>query len=184
MERQSLLNENGSFRNLECDLVDREGNSITVLQSAEVFKADGVRYGLISSIDVTESRKKEKELMKEHEQFRNLLNSLRDGVVVIIEGETVFVNDSLINMIGYTNSELCMKSFTEFVFPWQRNRVYSIYQRYICGDHRSSMLELELVKKNGSKIPVEVSVSLISFNGEDAMLATIRDITERKYHEM
>jgi PAS domain S-box-containing protein len=120
------------------------------------------------------------ELAQSEARFKYLLDSAPYGVTVNILGKIVYVNKSFADMMGYTVEEILQKSvleltgeeFMEVTSEWGRRRQ--------AGENVPSRYEVELIRKDGSLIPVEYNVSRINFAGESASLTFIQDISPEK----
>ena len=94
-----------------------------------------------------------------------------------------FVNTTMSSMTGYSVAEDTGRSFIDFVSPEHRGLVVERYKRRLAGEDVPGRYEIEVVAKNGTKIPVEINASVIEYQGEPADMAIVRDITERKESE-
>jgi two-component system, cell cycle sensor histidine kinase and response regulator CckA len=116
-------------------------------------------------------------LRESEEQYRGLIDSAFDGVVVQQDGIIRSVNRAYAEMFAYGIEELIGMDILELVPPEHRD------------DARTRIAEDKLVyetmglKKDGTAINIEISASNCLFRGEPARLAAVRDITERKLLE-
>jgi hypothetical protein len=74
-------------------------------------------------------------------------------------------------------------SFLKFVSPEYRELAIKRYTDRIEGKEVPSIYELELLRKDGSILPVELNAIQIEYEGKPVVLVHIRDITERKQAE-
>lgn len=96
-------------------------------------------------------------------QLRELIAQLSDGVLVVDrDGSLLFLNPAAERMLGRPASELLGENVG---FP------------IIDG---GPPLELELVTSDGSEQVVEMQVAEVDWDGEPALVASLRDVTERK----
>jgi len=115
--------------------------------------------------------------------FRALVDRSGDGVEVIDPetGRFLDVNEMSCTASGYTREELLalsvpdveVESVDRASWPGMIEEIRTTGSRVIEGRHR---------RKDGSTFPVEVSVRLIHLN-RDYLVATVRDITERRQAE-
>lgn len=96
------------------------------------------------------------------------------------EGQVYFVNDAACRMLGYTREELLSLS----IFDINRMVPEGYAKRWgELRDHGSYTFQSTHYRKDGTRIPVEVSANLVHFQGKDYSFAFTRDITERKRAE-
>ncbi|MCJ7774108.1 MAG: PAS domain S-box protein, partial [Desulfobacterales bacterium] len=120
-------------------------------------------------------------IIKESEQkYRDVVELSNDGIAIIQDGFVKFANRCLSEIIGYQVEEINEKPFTDYFPPDELTKVTDRYQRRMTGEDVESMYETKLVHKNGTIIPIEINVGVISYHDSPAELAFVRDITERK----
>ncbi len=135
---------------------------------------------LFSIRDITE-RKHAEELLKESEQkYLTIVEQGNDGIAIAQHGKVKFANSKVLELFGYSLEETLEKSFIDFIAPEYRKAVMEQYGKRIAGKKPQTRYELELNTKDGRKIPVEINASLIEYEGKNADLAIVRDISERK----
>jgi len=75
-----------------------------------------VEWIIPTGIDVTERKKVEKELIDREHRYRSIINGAAEGFWMLnADLETVEVNDSLCDMLGYTREEMLGKKPFDFV---------------------------------------------------------------------
>lgn len=118
--------------------------------------------------------------------YRSMVESSLQGLLIIQDRRIAFANHAAAQMLGYTVKELLAmppEQVTRSVAAEDRSRVWTSFQRRIAGENPPSRYELPLIRKNGSKLWVEVFASLIELDGRPAAQAAIIDISHRKQHE-
>jgi len=125
----------------------------------------------------------EEALRESEEKYRNVVNSANDGIAIIQDQIVQFVNPRLAIMGGYKPDEIVGRPYTEFLSPEELPAVRNFYESQIAGNGASSKYELQLHKKSGQPLFVEVNSSLIPYRNKPAVLVIIRDSTERRRTE-
>lgn len=118
-------------------------------------------------------------LKEEEERFRNLFESIPDGVVIYdSQGTILEVNEALAKSRGYSREELVGKNVEDLDHPdskpLSKPFLEEVKQRGI------ARKELLNITKNGEVIPVEVFASKIHYQGKTAFIGVSRDLRERK----
>jgi PAS domain S-box-containing protein len=92
----------------------------------------------------------------------------------------IYVNDAAANVIG-SSVEALMGAETLLSFaPEERARLADLLTRSRHGDLAPGLLETTVLRTDGARVPVELAFSVVSWSGEPAMVAFLRDTTERK----
>jgi len=116
-------------------------------------------------------------LRESEERLRMTLKYAPDLVFICKpDGRIVYVNDRVVESLGYSRNELYEMSIFDLVPPdWRevcRQQVLAI-----TANHERHVYELRLISKEGGKIPMELNAVMLP-NGR--IYGGCRDITERK----
>ncbi|MEY4718455.1 MAG: hypothetical protein RL563_1073, partial [Pseudomonadota bacterium] len=121
--------------------------------------------------------------MSTHNQSDFLLAAVPDGVFVAQGERFVFCNPSMAKLIGYSVDEFVGLTFQQVVAPKFLQTWKQRFESRIEGRDLSENVELQLMCKNGAHLWVELRANLTQFDGRNAALAVVRDITERRRSE-
>jgi len=159
--------------------IRKDGAVVLVEMSSALIEYGGQPAVQAMFTDTTERKKVEEKLRNSELNYRNLINGMPESVWVIdFEGNFLDVNDAAVKMLGYSRDEfqsLGIKGIDSYLSAEQ---VKGLMSRTILGE--AQVFETEHTTKEGKKIPVEISASLITYDGKQRILAVARDITERK----
>ena len=120
--------------------------------------------------------------LRELEKYSIVENS-NDGIVIIQNGIIKFSNARASELYGFSKEETLGKPFLQFVSPEERRKVAGIYRKRLLGKKAPSTYGSALIHSDGSTIPVEISASIVDFEGAPATLVVIRDESERVTRE-
>ena len=131
--------------------------------------------------DVTARKQTEDALKASEEKYSTLVEKSGDGIIILDNRTVTFANQKMEEMTGYQGSELYGKIFTELIAPQYKQILDEGYRTRQAGSVSSpASYELELLTKDGRKIPVDTKANRILLESRYIVMVTIRDITERK----
>ena len=113
--------------------------------------------------------------------FRGIAEGMRDALLVAnVDGEIRYWNPACAEIFGYTSDEVTGKSL-EALVPARYQKEYEMALQDIRGRGDqlpiNRIFESEAVRKDGTEVPIEVSVSRMSVRGKWHILCVIRDIS-------
>ncbi len=115
--------------------------------------------------------------------YSTLVEKGNDGIVIIQDGLLKYLNPKMTTLTGYSGEEAIGNPLINFLSSQFRNKISEIHKKRMAGEEVPASYEAEIISKNGEKVPVEINASCIDYEGRNASLAIIRDITERKHYE-
>jgi len=123
-------------------------------------------------------------LSQSEERYRDYFENAKDAIYVHdLTGRYIMVNKAGEELLGYSREEILQMRISDVV---PRNCLDDIHARLKekLADHSLTIYEVEAIRKDGSRVPIEVSSRLIYENGVPvAVQGSARDITERKRSE-
>ena len=121
-------------------------------------------------------------LESSEKRFRSLVETANDAII-IIQDWVKYVNPKFVEISGFSLEEAIGKSFFALVCPEYLELLVDRQKKIISGDDVPDRYEIELLTKLGGRIPVEINISTIEYEGKPADMGIIRDITEWKHLE-
>jgi len=148
------------------------------------LKRNGEVYAIQAVIrDITERKLIEKALRKREEEYRTLVENANEAIIVIQDGKIRFANPKTYEAGGYSEHDLISKYFLDFVHPEDRDMVLRNYKKRLSGEEISDVYSFRVFDKNGKIRWVEANAVLIEWEGRQATLNFLTDITTRKESE-
>jgi len=144
-----------------------------ILKGDKVYKILGVYQ------DITEQQLKENAL----QLFKAVIDNAEDLIYVYNrKGDLLHYSESVIKQLGYSKKQL--DSFNIFGLDptltpkWWASHFDEIVEK------GSLRFEWLVLRKDGTKFPVDITANHLRFNNEDYNCAVVRDITERKKRDL
>ncbi len=167
--------------NLDYRLRLPDGREKVIHAQAEVLRTKNGKAVMMQGTvqDITERKKAEAALREKDEWFRTVFENASDGVFFLSpSGEIVLVNKSFAALHGYSVAEILKINLKELAAP-ESSRFFSerIHQ-ILAGENLT--FEVDHFHKDGHVVPLEVTANMVTVGGKKYILASHRDITERK----
>ncbi len=118
------------------------------------------------------------QVAKVREQYEFLIESSNDGIFIIHDRKFVFANKKFLELSGYTFDELAVVDFLQLVAPESKSMVWERVEKVNRGEKLESLYGFYALSKDGRKIPVEVSVTYVPFEGKVKTIGIFRDLSE------
>ncbi|MBN1550437.1 PAS domain S-box protein, partial [bacterium] len=180
-ERQKKMLENGDTgARYEFTALTKNGLGVDVEVSVSHIKYHGGNavQGVLRNI--TERKKMEQALRDGQEHFRSVFEGARDSIIVESpEGDIFDVNRAACSMFGYSRDEFVRMNVKDLLPQDMHQHLPGLTEIHKTGGS-IFLREGENLHKNGRRIPVEVSTSVVKIGDESRVVAIIRDISERK----
>jgi len=152
----------------------------SAIQNAQLFE-QSQRYVAELEERIAERKQAEVALRESEERYRELFENARDAIYVHdLEGTYIKINRAAERLSGYTREEIVGHHFTEFIAADHIRLVRDSFCRKL-DKKGETRYEVDVIAKDGRRVPVEVSSRAIYENGVlVGVQGTARDITERK----
>jgi PAS domain S-box-containing protein len=176
----------------EAEMVDEraDGEQIVLAQTvAPITDDDGtVRKFVAVARDITERKERERELREREQKYRKLFEDTRDALMVFDREGYLDCNERALELFGIDSTE----SFVELT-PWNLSPPQQPDGRDSKGaalDHvetafaeGEAFFEWVHQRADGTTFPAEVKLSRFEHEGQPALHALVRDISDRKEYE-
>jgi PAS domain S-box-containing protein len=122
-------------------------------------------------------------LRESEELYRTLFEKANDAIFLETEDDDIIdVNRQASVLTGYTRAELLAMQVSELQAPEVRGQPGKVIRDEL-SRHQGSIFESVDLKKDGTRVPVEISNIRLISKGHAVILSVVRDITERKQAE-
>jgi len=165
------------------EIIIKELNLNERFYSLYVTPVEGSDYINIYAIEITELMEKDEKLKLSLEKYKNLVDNLNDGVLIMdLEGKILYASPQIYDLTGYTPNDIIGKTGNSFIHPKDLNIAIEAYKKVI-KQKKKVFLDYQIIDKAGKYIDVSASGLLIKIDGDDRMLAVMKDVTEKLISE-
>ncbi|WP_340818382.1 PAS domain S-box protein [Methanolobus sp. WCC4] len=134
---------------------------------------------LCVATDRSEAKKAETELEESERKYSTIVEKSNDGILIVQNGKIVFANSRILEITGYVPEDLTDREYL-MIIPEEDHKISKNWFREQRSDlNGNELFNMELVTKEDRIIPVEANWSIIDYEGQQADLLIIRDISER-----
>ena len=150
------------------------------IQNAQLFE-QSQRYVAELEERIAERKRVEIALRESEERYRELFENAKDAIYVHdLEGTYLSINRAAEKLSGYSREEIIGHNFKEFVAPEHARYVRDSFWKKLA-QRGETTYEVEVIAKDGRRVPIEVSSRAIYEKGElVGVQGMARDVTERK----
>src|SRR5215213_5723171 len=155
----------------------------TAIRNAQLFE-QSQRYVAELEERIAERKRAETALRESEERYRELFENAKDAIYVHdLQGTYLSINRAAEKLSGYSREEIIGHNFKEFVAPEYVRYVRDSFWKKLAQQGETAY-EVDVLAKDGRRVPVEVSSRAIYENGVlVGVQGMARDITERKLAE-
>ena len=172
----------------ELSLMRRDGSRVPVFSSHAVVQLPGREPELFCiDIDLTARKQEEAARQRSEQNYREIFNATNDAIFLhdAATGRILDVNEAMLRMYGYDSKteilagSMARLSADEPPYTWAEG------QRFMgqAIQEGPQIFEWLARRQNGERFWVEVSLRSSQLDGQNRILAVVRDITARKQAE-
>ncbi len=163
----------------EVELVRKDGSSFDaqIISKSHFYNQKHVK--ILSVRDVSDFNRTVKQLKASKAKYKAIFENAGDGILIgNRKGEIIDVNNSFLNISGYSREEILNKPITVIFTPESLKEKPMRFDLVNIG--QVVILERDIIGKNGEAIPIEMNSKKPD---ENHYLTIIRDLRERKKAE-
>ncbi len=128
----------------------------------------------------------ERALRESEQRFRFMFEQNAVGMAFVnLDGRFLLINHKLCHILGYEQSELLQKTFADITHPDDLELDWANVRRLLSGEQESYWLEKRYIRKDGSVLWAEITVTLARTESgvSQYFLGILQDISQRKKAE-
>jgi two-component system, cell cycle sensor histidine kinase and response regulator CckA len=171
-----LMGQRAGFYGTEVGLSLMVTSSVIALAAIILWNA--------TSLYRMDIKRKEAEgaLWATEERYRDLFENANDMIYTIdLQGNFISVNRMTTEVTGYTSEETASLNMAQIIAPEYAELASRNFTEKLLGKSEATIYTLEIICKNGRRLPVEVNSRLIYEAGKPVAIQGIaRDISERQ----
>ncbi|MBE0480953.1 MAG: PAS domain S-box protein [Dehalococcoidia bacterium] len=170
-----LLNEGEMKAPIEVPVRTKSGDTLWTEAFAIPLERSGSHLlALAIAHDITERKRMEQALQESEQNYSALVSNLGDAVFRLREGRIDWCNNRLKEILGYKKKEMLGQPVARFI-P-------GIYEQATGTLRDGNVIRgtVEAVRKNGTVLDLEYSISLVQGTDPVELVGIARDVTERK----
>jgi PAS domain S-box-containing protein len=132
--------------------------------------------------EIAERREAEEALLQSERRYRTVVKQAAEGIFIVdIDTKLILeANVAYRNLLGYTAQDMLGLGLTLYDVVAHDRKSIDLYLEQIQEEGVQFIGERRHRRKDGSLVDVEVSSSVISYGGGEALCVIVHDITERK----
>ncbi|MCF8042137.1 MAG: PAS domain S-box protein [Desulfarculaceae bacterium] len=180
------LEQKGECLGQSASWVAKDGREIPMVISGRRVIVDGQAAAVSIARDVTEARQAQQALELSQQRYRSLVENVPYGIFITEHpsGTMLFANQTAVEMMGYKGGEVLGLNVWDMMTSQDQNRARQRVGARAAGQRLSTDHEIyTCIKKDGAKFRCEVTASMVSFQGKQALQGIVRDVTEREQLE-
>jgi PAS domain S-box-containing protein len=159
---------------------------VVQVSASPLWNEKGAYAGAIAIVmDITENKKMEEKLRESEERLRKLVEYAPDAIYINdLNGNFIDGNKQAEFLTGYKREELIGKNMLEVGLLPEKffQKAMEALRKNMLGE-KTGPDEFELIRKDGSRIFVEISTFPVTRGGKVEVIGIARDITDRKKME-
>ena len=184
---QSAVEERGSVRNHEVQLIDRTRRVLDCVVTATARRTgDGSIVGYEGIIeDVTERKQSTEALRRSEEYYRSLIENALDTITILAaDGTITYESPGVQRVLGFAPEELVGTRIFEHVHPDDLRLVREVFRRGEGKPGLTESLEVRVRHRDGGWRTLEaVGKNLLDDSTVGGVVVNARDVTQRKAAE-
>jgi PAS domain S-box-containing protein len=137
--------------------------------------------------DITEKKQLESTLIDHERLIRSVVNNLKDGLIISnVDGNIQLFNKGAEKIFGYKAEEVMDKPVSILMDEFNKKKHdigFTRFKERGAISPNNTMAEVEGLKKDGTPVPIELTLTAMEQRGELLVIGMVRNISKRKEAE-
>lgn len=146
-----------------------------------ILNEDGeVKFVIERLKDITEKKTLDKILKNDKERYKQILNNSPDALVIIVDNKIELTNIEALNLFESENEGVINSNIYKYFNEKYSKIMHKRFRKIIVNKKVKDIYDCELKLSSNKIINVQLSCSYILYEGNSAILMTIRDTSETR----
>jgi len=176
--------EEGSGRTDEITCRRPDGEIVPVEMSAGVAEFDGARCLVNNVVDITEQKEREAELERDKRRFETIFEHSNDAIFILDPGNDAIedANQQAAELLGYSHDELVSSVAISDIHS-DHIEEFEGFLETVWDEGHGWTDDFYCQTKDDERVEAEISMATIELDSTTYLLASVRDIAERKEYQ-
>lgn len=173
---------NGKILTTEETLDTAIGSKILLATKGPLRDVAGHIIGIFGiSHDITDRKEAERVLAESESRFRALVEQSAAGIYIMQDNRFSYVNPYFAQLAGYDSPQEIIDhvSLMDLIVPEQRAMIADKMRRRMTGDTGDNHYNVTGLRRDGTRIDVELHGNIIQYHGRPALIGLFIDVTAR-----
>ncbi|GAK51427.1 PAS modulated sigma54 specific transcriptional regulator, Fis family [Candidatus Moduliflexus flocculans] len=170
-----LMREQLQAQNRELEVYRHHLEELVEQRTEELRQVNAHLHG-----EIAERTRVEEALRASEQQYRMMAEQVQHGIAILQDQKIVFCNAAFLSIAARPAKQVLEQNILEFFPEMARQRIGMFLQ----SQEKPSLEWQEQLRRNGDKLWVELEQKAIRWNGQPAVLLTVRDVHEYKLREL
>ncbi len=165
--------------------LNKDGSTfpIRIAISETYIDGDVLFIGIVH--DLSERKEAEKALRESESRYQRIVELSPDAVVIQCDEKIVYANPAAARLFGTdSKDEIIGLRIVDKAHEQDRKTIKACYESLKQGRKQAPSIHIKMRRLNGQDLDVSMLCNATVFTGKPAIQSVLRDITERKRHEL
>jgi PAS domain S-box-containing protein len=133
--------------------------------------------------DITDHIIAERQIRESEERFRMMADNIRDGLIIMENGKTIYANIRIAEITGYSFEELWAMEPLTIVAPESYDNAVRQIREFEASPDKSGEMQMWIIRKDGKRRFVYNRISGVRHHGSFLNFVIFTDLTDLKAQE-
>lgn len=164
----------------EFDYRCKNGDSIPLSITCKSLENNEKKTFMCVGKNISEIKKAEYELQESQRKYSTIVEKGNDGIIIIQEETIRFANSKMLDITGYAYEDIIDENYQKLIPANEHKNFIEWLHQHNNNMDNEGIFHTNLLTKNNEQVPVEINSSKIDYEGKEAKLLIIRDVSKRK----